>query len=358
VSDPSQVIAAVRLRSLGALQHALEAKSGPVPARAVVEAAQLAWLDGLAIMIRYGADLNVSDRHYRPLHALIQDRPHNGQIPTAERVACLEWLLEHGANPEALGGWPFARAMVIAAFVGAPEYVTAISRAGAKTDVFTAAALGDVRAVSRRIAQDRDLVRARDAGVLTALHCCAGSRLGLRDPGLTASLVETARVLLDGGAELGARARSWGHDVDVAYFAVRAGQAAMLRLLLDRGLDPTAAVAPAAWDSRADLLDLALAHGARIDEAREHARPILNELVRWGQFAQARLLLDRGADPNVADDRGWTALHQAVSRGNAAMIEALVRAHADGARQDRSGQSPRDLAKSKGRTDLVRLLAR
>ena len=223
--------------------------------------------------------------------------------------------------------------------------------------MFTAAALGDARGVSRRIVDDPELVRARDAGVLTPLQCCAGSRLGHRQPDVAGSLVETARVLIDAGADLGAHARSWGHDIDVAYFVVRAGQTAMLTLFLERGLDPTSAIAPAAWDGRADLIDLAMAHGARLDEARERGRPILNELVRWGQFSQARLLLARGADPNVADDRGWTALHQAVSRGNAAMIEELVRAQGDGARPDRSGQSPRDLAKAKGRTDLMRLLA-
>jgi len=355
--DPSPVIAAVRVRSVAALTRALDAKTGPVPARAVVEAAQLAWPEGLALMSTYGADLNANDRHYRPLHALIQDRPHNGQGPSAERLACLEWLLSRGANPEAQGGWPVARALVLAAFVGSPEYVSVLKRAGAKVDVFTAAALGDAGDVSRRIADDPELVRARDAGVLTPLQCCAGSRLGHRQPDVAGSLVETARILLDGGADLGAHARSWGHDVDVAYFVVRAGQTAMLTLFLERGLDPTSAIAPAAWDGRADLIDLAIGHGARLDEAREHGRPILNELVRWGQFSQARLLLARGADPNVADERGWTALHQAVSRGNAAMIEELMRAHGDGARPDRSGQSPRDLAKAKGRTDLMRLLA-
>jgi hypothetical protein len=26
--------------------------------------------------------------------------------PTAKRLACLEWLLKHGADPEQLGAWP------------------------------------------------------------------------------------------------------------------------------------------------------------------------------------------------------------------------------------------------------------
>ena len=149
--DSSPVIAAVRVRSVAALTRALDAKTGPVPARAVVEAAQLAWPEGLALMSTYGADLNANDRHYRPLHALIQDKPHNGQGPSAERLACLEWLLSRGANPEAQGGWPLARALVLAAFVGSPEYVSVLQARGREGGCVHR---GGTRRRARRVAPD------------------------------------------------------------------------------------------------------------------------------------------------------------------------------------------------------------
>jgi ankyrin repeat protein len=71
-------------------------------------------------------------------------------------------------------------------------------------------------------------------------------------------------------------------------------------------------VSTAAWENRADILDLLIAHGADVDKALDHTRPVLNELIRWGQFANARLCLARGASPNRPDDRGWTAMHQVV----------------------------------------------
>ena len=77
----------------------------------------------------------------------------------------------------------------------------------------------------------------------------------------------------------------------------------------------------------------------------DQTRPVLNELVRWGQFKQARMLLARGASPNVADDRGWTAVHQAASRGNVKMMEDLLAAGGDGTRRDKSGTTPLDVAR-------------
>jgi hypothetical protein len=66
---------------------------------------------------------------------------------------------------------------------------------------------------------------------------------------------------------------------------------ALLELLLAHGLDATAAIGTAAWKGRGDIVDLLVAHGARIDAALEKAKPVLNELVRWGQFAPAQDLL-------------------------------------------------------------------
>jgi len=82
-------------------------------------------------------------------------------------------------------------------------------------------------------------------------------------------------------------------------------------------------------------------------------RPILNELVRWGQVTHALWLLARGASPNAADARGWTALHQAVSRGNERMLRALLEAGGDPRGKDAEGVTPFEMAVAKGRKKLV-----
>ena len=94
------VVAAVKAQDLAALKRALAKHRGPIPAAAAVTAAQLAWKPGLALLVKHGVDLNASYRNYRPLHALIQEKPHAGWSSTRARVKCLEWLLAHGADPD------------------------------------------------------------------------------------------------------------------------------------------------------------------------------------------------------------------------------------------------------------------
>jgi len=352
----SPLLTAIRSRDLSALKSALARHRGPVPARVMVGAGGLAWRPGLAALVKAGGDLNGTHRNYRPIHALIQEDPHKTGVSTPERVKCLAWMLAHGADPELAGAWPAARALVIAAFQGEWVYVDALRDAGAAINIFTAAALGDERRVATLVARDRALATAHDAGGgLTALHCCAGSRLGRTKPRVHKALLACAHRLIDAGADVNAKARSWGHDVSVAYFAIRAGRADILTLLLDRGADAVEALPTAAWDAQWAIVDLLRVRGAGLDAARDGDRPLLNNLVRWGQFRQARQLLERGASPNVTDAEGWTALHQAVSRGNVNMLRALVAAGADVGRPDRHGRTPLDLAR--GRRDLVEALS-
>jgi ankyrin repeat protein len=94
---------------------------------------------------------------------------------------------------------------------------------------------------------------------------------------------------------------------------------------------------------------------------------LLNDLIRWGQFTPARWLLAHGADPNRAQDTnvtdadgrltdsgGWTALHQAASRGNVRMVDALLKAGADPARRDAAGRTPFDIAAAQPIKKLLR----
>ena len=347
---------AITRQDLRGLERALAKDEPTIPARAVTTAGQLGWKAGLSALKKRGADLNASYKNYRALHALIQERPHAGATSTPARVACLEWLLENGADPELPAAWPAARALVIAAFVGDPAYVEVLKRHGAVIDVFTAAALGDSRRVGAALARDPGAASARDGGLLTALQCASGSRLGPTSAKIAAGLLDSARLLVDAGADVNATTRSFGSVVDVGYFAIRSRQVKLLELLIGRGLDVTAALVTAAWEGREDTIDLLLGHGASIDRAAQEGRPLLNELVRWGQFKQARLLLARGASPNVADDRGWTAVHQAASRGNRKMLEDLVAAGGDVRRRDAVGALPRALVRGAKQAELRRVL--
>lgn len=79
-------------------------------------------------------------------------------------------------------------------------------------------------------------------------------------------------------------------------------------------------------------------------------------MIRWGQFKQALWLLERGASPNVADEQGWTAVHQAASRGNEKMLKAVLDTGGDPNRQDRQGHTPLDIAQARRRPKIIALL--
>ena len=119
----------------------------------MVEAGGRADVAALQELVARGGDVNASWRNYRPLHALLQEKPHASEpAASPERLACLDWLLAHGADPDAHGAWPSARASLVAAFVGVPEFVERLTRARARSDLHLDAALGEVAAVKRALA--------------------------------------------------------------------------------------------------------------------------------------------------------------------------------------------------------------
>jgi ankyrin repeat protein len=339
----SDLVQALRAGNLDVLRAAIEAdpKVARQP-RLVGAAGGRAMQPALALLKKAGADLNASWRNYRPLHNLLQEEPHAAAgKPAPGRLACLEWLLANGADPELLGAWPSARAIIVAAFVGSPEYVKVLRKGGAKVDGFAAAALGDHKLVEKTLRARPEFARDRDHGGLTALQCAAGSRVPKADT------LGIARLLIDAGAEVGALTKSWAHDVNAAYFAAGTKNLAMLDLLLASGADATDALSHAVWGGAYELAELALAHGAIIDRATANGKPLLNDLIRWGQIPQTTWLLERKASPNIPDERGWTAVHQAASRGNLRMMRAVLDAGGDPTRLDKEGRTPAEMLAAK-----------
>jgi ankyrin repeat protein len=67
-------------------------------------------------------------------------------------------------------------------------------------------------------------------------------------------------------------------------------------------------------------------------------------------------LLDSGADPNGRQNGGYTALHEAAFNGNSAMIRLLLERGANPGLANDEGKLPADLAKSRGHSEAERLL--
>jgi ankyrin repeat protein len=346
-----ELIDAVNSGKLSAIRAALRAKPKPgVLARAAVMCGGRALQPALELLYKHGVDLNGVWRGYRPLHNLIQERPHGETKPTPERLDCMQWLLEHGADPELPAAWPPARTIVVAAFGGEPAFVKILREAGAKVEGFAGAALGDRKLVEKTIKKDPGFVNGRDAGSLTALQCACGGRMPRGE------YAAIARMLVDAGADPHLRTNSWNHQLDASYYAAGAKDPALLELLLESGADPQEALGHTVWGKHFEHADIAIRHGAKPDRAIHDGKPLLNDLIRWGQITQAMWLLDRGASPNVADAQGWTAVHQAASRGNVRMLAAVLEAGGDRNCRDKLGHTPADVAQIMKRTKLIPLL--
>ena len=130
----------------------------------------------------------------------------------------------------------------------------------------------------------------------------------------------------------------------------------IVEMLLDRGADATEALAHAVWAARWDLAELALDRGADPDHATANGKPLLNDLIRWGQIPRVMWMLEHRASPNIQDADGWTAVHQAASRGNARVLQAVLDAGGDLRRRDKEGRTPVGIARKAGREKLVTMM--
>ena len=77
--------------------------------------------------------------------------------------------------------------------------------------------------------------------------------------------------------------------------------------------------------------------------------------VQERSIEMVTLLLDRGADPNARDTRGFTALHRAAELGELRIVQLLLDrgAYPPG---EAEGHTPQSLAQGRGHTAIVNLL--
>jgi ankyrin repeat protein len=164
--------------------------------------------------------------------------------------------------------------VLFALYHGKKDLVGTLLDANPPLDVFDAAAVGRSRGLEELLGAEPELAQAWAPDGFTALHYAAffGQE-------------ETARLLLESGAEVNLVARN----------------------------------------------------------ASIHVTP-LHSAASGGHPAIVKLLLEHGADPNASQDGGFTPLHSAAANNDRESVEALLEAGADPSLANDDGQTPADLA--------------
>ena len=104
---------------------------------------------------------------------------------------------------------------------------------------------------------------------------------------------------------------------------------------------------------RVPIAQLLLAHGANVNAAAgHHGGTVLHRTVSHGDAALARLLLEYGADPSRQDRSGKTPLHHAVAK-NRRLVELLLAYSPSLAVQSRQGETPLEYARRLGKRTIV-----
>jgi len=115
-------------------------------------------------------------------------------------------------------------------------------------------------------------------------------------------------------------------------------------------------VADAAMQGDGAQVRALLREGADVNLAQADGATALHWAAYHGDVSLAEQLLEAGADASAANRNGSTALWLAASQGDASMIETLLAGGADANEELPLGRRPLMLAARSGRVDAVRVL--
>jgi ankyrin repeat protein len=274
--------------------------------------------DVVESLLERGADPNVRDEgdNAMPLHF------------AAERddLAVIRLLIEHGADP--IGAGDFHQLDVIGWATcfgkGNPEVVSYLLEHGARHNIFSAVAMGDIGAIRTLAAATRGDI---DAAMDRTNHRRRPLHLAV-----VKKRVDSLAALLELGADTEAVDAAGLTPLDQAALD---GDSRSVRRLLDHG---ATLQLPAA---------IALGRGADVEALLRQDPQALKPGGRWGTLIVRasergsadliRALLRAGASVDVRDDTstaidgatGYTPLHAAAFHGNTAAAEVLLEHGAD-----------------------------
>jgi len=210
-------------------------------------------------------------------------------------------------------------------------------------DFFALIRSGDTAGVATALAADRSLLDRRNERGHSPVLIAQYQRQR-----------EVLAILLEAGPEL---------DIFDASSVGRTGRVAEC---LDRDPGLVDAYSPdgffplglAAFFAHPETVGLLLARGANVHTVARNPMRLqaLHAAVAGGSLEAVTLLTDAGAAVNVQQQGGWAPLHEAVKRNDFALARHLLARGADPRLQSDDGTSAIGLAANKGHRDLLKLL--
>ncbi|MFT4571058.1 MAG: ankyrin repeat protein [Hyphomicrobiaceae bacterium] len=112
----------------------------------------------------------------------------------------------------------------------------------------------------------------------------------------------------------------------------------------ERGRSGATAVHAAAWSDHPEIVRLLVSKGAKPDLVDEKDYTPLCYAAQNGFPRVAEALLEAGADVNFQNQYGWAAIHSAASQGKVELLGILLDAGAEVQVRDGFGKSPLHMA--------------
>ena len=246
-------------------------------------------------------------------------------------------------------------------------------QSGVERNIFTMAAMGDVKRITNRLKRARADARhtadmePASSGV-TPLHVACASDWKSHGQKRMAVQAQVAVTLAEHGADLNALACYRGiGDATPLFCACWSSQNLVLvRWLLDQGVVPTDMCLPAALGhlqrhgrQAYDIAEALVSHGLAVDSEFSTRRTLLQAFAHQGDHRTVAWLIANGADVNARSSSGRTAVHYAAERNTGPRTLALlVEAGADLLARDADGRTPLKIAKLNEKPHLVEWIAR
>lgn len=254
-------------------------------------------------------------------------------------VEAAQALIKAHANVNAAESSRGQTALILAAAQGQPEMVRVLLKAKADPEIRSKSNLGQRQVSAEPRAQQRPvgnmnalMYAARQGCALCAKYLIdGGANPSAADPENTTALqyallslnFDAAKVIIEGGAEVN-RWDWWGRshlyalaDVSTLPKGGRADQLSLdktrpieiAKLLLDRGADP---------DIQLKLLPpyRAVGNDRGLDTMLTFGTTALIRAAKAGDVPLVKILLEHGANPNLATNRGFTPVHAAAGLGS------------------------------------------